>query len=60
MIWWGVQGDLGQLEAEGQRYLIKTWARAVAGTMRKDGRETLCEDEIEELASLDVKREGVG
>lgn len=60
MIWWGVQEDLGQLEAEGQRYVIKTWTRAVAGTMRRDGRETLCEDKIEELESLNVKREGVG
>ena len=36
----------------------KTWARAVAGMIRKDGRETICEDKIEELGFLVVKREG--
>ena len=30
----------------------KTWARAVAGMIRKDGRETICEDKIKELEFL--------
>lgn len=40
--------------------MIKAWARAVAGTTRRDGRGTLYEDIVGGLQLLDVEKEGEG
>ena len=40
--------------------MIKTWARAVAGTIRKNEKETLYKDKIDGLEFLDVEKDGEG
>lgn len=41
-------------------YLIKAWARAVAGTIRKDGKKMLYEDKTDGLEFLDVEKDREG